>query len=149
MAAEQYRSAQLVFGWSFYRQGTSGGTSSADGFLDAALHWFGDPDPRQGTAWEKGERLAKLVAHRRTLLVLDGLEPLQNPPGPQEGRVHDPSLQAFLRELAAFNKGLCLITTRLPVADIVAYDGTSVLRRELEQLSSDAGARLLQALADC
>jgi hypothetical protein len=24
MAAEQYRSAQLVFGWSFYRQGTMG-----------------------------------------------------------------------------------------------------------------------------
>ena len=37
MAAEHYRSAQLVFGWSFYRQGTSGGTSSADEFLDAAL----------------------------------------------------------------------------------------------------------------
>ena len=86
MAAKHYRSAELVFGWSFYRQGTSGGTSSADEFLDAALTWFGDPDPRIGTAWEKGERLAKLVAHRRTLLVLDGLEPLQNPPGPQEGR---------------------------------------------------------------
>jgi hypothetical protein len=26
MAAEKYRSAELVFGWSFYRQGTSGGT---------------------------------------------------------------------------------------------------------------------------
>jgi len=62
MAAEHYRSAQLVFGWSFYRQGTSGGTSSANEFLDAALAWFGDPDPRIGTAWEKGERLAKLVA---------------------------------------------------------------------------------------
>src|SRR5262249_42984585 len=37
LAAERYRSAQLVFGWSFYRQGTSGGTSSADEFLDAAL----------------------------------------------------------------------------------------------------------------
>jgi hypothetical protein len=37
MAVEQYRSAQLVFGWSFYRQGTSGGTSSADEFIDAAL----------------------------------------------------------------------------------------------------------------
>jgi hypothetical protein len=24
MASEQYRSAQLVFGWSFYRQGTRG-----------------------------------------------------------------------------------------------------------------------------
>jgi hypothetical protein len=37
MAAKHYRSAQLVFGWSFYRQGTSGGSSSADEFLDAAL----------------------------------------------------------------------------------------------------------------
>ena len=85
IAAEHYRSAELIFGWSFYRQG-SGGTSSADEFLDAALTWFGDPDPRLGTAWEKGERLAKLVGHRPTLLLLDGLEPLQNPPGAQEGR---------------------------------------------------------------
>jgi hypothetical protein len=54
MAAEHYRSAELVFGWSFYRQGSSGDTSSADEFLDAALTWFGDPDPRLGTAWEKG-----------------------------------------------------------------------------------------------
>jgi serine/threonine protein kinase/DNA-directed RNA polymerase specialized sigma24 family protein/predicted ATPase len=146
MATDHYRSAELVFGWSFYRQGSSGETSSADEFLDAALTWFGDLDPRLGTAWEKGERLAKLVAHRRTLLVLDGLEPLQNPPGPQEGRVREPSLQALMRELAAFNTGLCVITTRLPVADIADHDGTSARRRELEQLSSDAGAKLLQAL---
>jgi tetratricopeptide (TPR) repeat protein len=146
MAAKHYRSAELVFGWSFYRQGTSGDTSSADEFLDAALTWFGDPDPSLGTAWEKGERLAKLVAHRRTLLVLDGLEPLQNPPGPQEGRLREPSLQALLRELAAFNKGLCVITTRLPVADIADHERTSALRRDLDQLSSDAGAKLLQAL---
>jgi hypothetical protein len=146
MAAENYRSADLVFGWSFYRQGTTGGTSSADEFLNAALTWFGDPDPRIGTAWEKGERLAKLVARRRTLLVLDGLEPLQNPPGPQEGRVREPSLQALLRELAAFNAGLCVITTRAPVADIADREGTSALRRDLEQLSSDAGAKLLRAL---
>jgi len=146
MAAERYRSAELVFGWSFYRQGTSGDTSSADEFLDSALTWFGDPDPRIGTPWEKGERLAKLVAYRRTLLVLDGLEPLQNPPGPQEGRLREPSLQALLRELAAFNTGLCIITTRLPVADIGDHEQTSALRRDLEQLSSDAGAKLLRAL---
>ena len=146
MAAEHYRSAELVFGWSFYRQGTSGGTSSADEFLDAALTWFGDPDPRMGTAWEKGERLAKLISHRRTLLVLDGLEPLQNPPGPQEGRLRDPALQALLREFAAFNRGLCVITTRLPVADIADHERSSAPRRDLERLSSDAGAKLLQAL---
>ena len=146
MAAEHYRSAELVFGWSFYRQGSSGETSSADEFIDAALNWFGDPDPRMGTAWEKGERLAKLIAHRRTLLVLDGLEPLQYPPGPQEGRLREPVLQALLRELAAFNTGLCVITTRLPVADIADHEHTSALRRDLEQLSSDAGAKLLRAL---
>jgi len=146
MAAEHYRSAQRVFGWSFYRQGTSGDSSSADEFLDAALAWFGDPHPQIGTGWQKGERLAKLVAHRRTLLVLDGLEPLQNPPGPQEGRLREPSLQALLRELAAFNTGLCVVTTRLPVADIADHERTSVLRRELEHLSSDAGAKLLRAL---
>jgi hypothetical protein len=68
MAARHYASAELVFGWSFYRQGSSGDTSSADEFLEAALTWFGDADPRLGTPWEKGERLAKLVAQRRTLL---------------------------------------------------------------------------------
>jgi serine/threonine protein kinase len=146
MATDHYRSAEFVFGWSFYRQGTSGDTSSADEFLDAALSWFGDPDPRLGTAWEKGERLAKRVAHRRTLLVLDGLEPLQNPPGPQEGRLREPALQALLRELAAFNMGLCVLTTRTPVADIADHERTSALRRDLDQLSNDAGAKLLRAL---
>ncbi len=119
---------------------------ATDEFLGSALAWFGDPDPRIGSAWEKGERLAKLIAHRRTLLILDGLEPLQNPPGPQEGRVREPALQALLRELAAFNKGLCVITTRLPVADIADHERSSAPRRDLEQLCSDAGAKLLRAL---
>jgi hypothetical protein len=69
-----------------------------------------------------------------------------NPPGPQEGRLREPSLQALLRELAAFNTGLCVITTRTPVADIADHERTSALRRDLEQLSSDAGAKLLRAM---
>ena len=146
LAATGYRPAERVFGWSFYRQGTSGEASSGDEFLDAALAWFDDPDPRLGTAWEKGERLARLIARRRTLLILDGLEPLQHPPGPHEGRLRDPSLQALLRELAAFNKGLCVITTRLPVADLAEHEGASVQQLELEHLSSEAGATLLRAL---
>ena len=75
-----------------------------------------------------------------------GLEPLQNPPGPQEGRLREPFLQALLRELAAFNKGLCVIATRTPVADIADHERTSALRRDLKQLSSDAGAKLLRAV---
>ena len=53
LAADGYRGAELVFGWSFYRQGTSGDASSADEFLDVALAWFGDADPRLGSAWER------------------------------------------------------------------------------------------------
>jgi len=146
LAAERYRSAELVFGWSFYRQGTREDTASADEFIDAALAWFEDPDPRRGTGWEKGERLARLIASRRTLLVLDGLEPLQNPPGPQEGRLREPALQALLRELAAFNHGLCVVTTRLAVADLAEYEAASAPRRDLEQLSPEAGAQLLRGL---
>src|SRR6202035_1265051 len=44
------------------------------------------------------------------------------------------------------NTGLCVVTTRTPVADIADHERTSALRRELEQLSSDAGAKLLRAL---
>jgi hypothetical protein len=79
-------------------------------------------------------------------LVLDGLETLQNPPGPQEGRLREPSMQALLRELAALNTGLCVITTRMPVADIADHEGASALRCDLEHLSSNAGAKLLRAL---
>jgi tetratricopeptide (TPR) repeat protein len=146
LAAKRYGSAERVFGWSFYRQGTGGNTASADEFVDAALTWFGDADPRLGTAWEKGGRLARLIARRRTLLILDGLEPLQDPPGPHEGRLREPALQALLRELAAFNRGLCVITTRLPVADLAEHEGGSALRLDLDHLSPEAGTQLLRAL---
>jgi hypothetical protein len=60
--------------------------------------------------------------------------------------LREPSVQALVRELAAFNKGLCVITTRTPVADTADHERTSAPRRDLEQLSSDAGAKLLRAL---
>ena len=95
---------------------------------------------------EEGRETCEARRSAANLMILDGLEPLQNPPGPQEGRLREPSLQALLRELAAFNPGLCVITTRLPVADLADHSGTSALRRDLEHLSSDSGAKLLQAL---
>ena len=131
MAAEHYRSAQLVFAWSF-KPSSRCDTFSADDFFHAALAWFGDPDPRIGTALEKGERLANLIAHRRTLLVLDGLEGLQYPRGQQEGRLRECSLKEFWCRIAAFNKGLCLVTSRLAVADIADRERSSVLCLDLQ-----------------
>jgi hypothetical protein len=48
---EGWAGAELVFGWSFYRQGTQEETqASADLFMATALAWFGDPTPR---SWER------------------------------------------------------------------------------------------------
>src|SRR5271170_3574988 len=63
-----------------------------------------------------------------------------------ESGLNDTSLQALLRELAALNAGLCVITTRLAVADLAQREGSSALRRDLEHLSSVAGEQLLRAL---
>jgi tetratricopeptide (TPR) repeat protein len=144
MVAESYRGAERVYGWSFYSQGTSERAASADLFIDQALRSFGDTEPTQGSPWDKGERLAQLIRQTRTLLILDGLEPLQHPPGPQEGRLKDAALAALLVELGAGQPGLCVISTRERVGDLVEFDST-VVQHDLEHLSPQAGARLLRA----
>jgi hypothetical protein len=90
LAMKNWRGAERVFDWSFYSQGTSDqGNASADVFIAAALKDFGDPDPTLGSPWDRGARLAALVGKARCLLVLDGLEPLQYPPGPMQGKLKD------------------------------------------------------------
>lgn len=147
MCDEQYRGAERVYGWSFYSQGASEKKQvSTDLFIASALEWFGDSDPNKGTPWEKGERLADLIKKKRTLLILDGLEPLQNPPGERQGKIKDPALQCLLRELAIHNPGLCIITTRLKVDDIKDFEGKTVQNIPLEKLSDEAGAQFLRHL---
>jgi hypothetical protein len=144
MARDHYRGAERVYAWSFYSQGTSERAASADLFIDQALRWFGDTDPTQGSPWDRGERLAGLIRQTRTLLILDGLEPLQHPPGAQEGRLKDAAMQALLVELAAGQPGLCVISTRERVGDLVEF-GSAVLQLDLETLSPQAGAELLRS----
>ncbi|MGE0087150.1 MAG: TIR domain-containing protein [Desulfococcaceae bacterium] len=147
MAAENFKGAERVFGWSFYSQGAGEGKqASADRFIDAALRWFRDPHPNEGDASAKGKRLAEFIHRHKTLLILDGLEPLQHPPGPEEGRLKDTGLKALLRSLAVQNSGLCVITTRLWVDDLKSSLGTSVEKMELSHLAPEDGAALLKHL---
>jgi tetratricopeptide (TPR) repeat protein len=133
-----------VYGYSFYSQGAAEGKqASADLFIATALRDFGDPEPDAGSPWDKGERLARLLQQQRTLLILDGLEPLQYPPGEQEGRLKDPGLKILLRELARHNPGLCVVSTRIAVDDIKEFEGTLVERLDLDHLTPAAGAALL------
>lgn len=149
MQRDHYRGAERVFGWTFYSRGAAEDRqASADRFIAAALTWFGDEDPQAGSPWDKGRRLADLVRRQRTLLYLDGLEPLQHPPGRgmPVGRLKDQALAALLGELCWQNPGLCIITSRLEVADIRDCVGASVRQVALEHLPTEAGAKLLAAL---
>lgn len=143
LAADNYRGARRVYAWSFYSQGTSERVTSADLFISSALRWFGDPDPTLGSPWDKGERLAKFVQAEKTLLLLDGMEPLQSSLAYEQGKIKDPALSTLLTELARSNPGLCVITTREAVTDLAEFPDT-VLHKDLEQISDEAGRALLR-----
>lgn len=144
LALKNWRGAERVFDWSFYSQGTNDQrAASADTFIAAALQAFGDPDPTLGSAWDRGARLAGLVGKVRCLLVLDGLEPLQYPPGPMEGKLKDGAIEALLKGLAAQNAGLCIVTTREKVPDIQQHYGRTADDIALTELTDLAGAALL------
>ncbi len=141
LSADNYRGARRVFAWSFYSQGTNERVTSADQFIADALTFFGDEDPTAGSAWAKGERLADLVRRDKALLILDGLEPLQDP---YQG-IKDPSVQRLVEELARDNAGLCVITTRESVKELADFPETT-LAQNLEQISAEAGRALLKIL---
>jgi len=145
MGRHNYRGATRVFGWSFYSQGVrEEGMASADAFVAAALEFFGDAEMAKSAAspWDKGERLARLVGTERTLLVLDGLEPLQSGHVFDRGKVRDHALESLLRGLARQSNGLCLITTREPLPDLAGIVG--VAEQDLEQITPEAGRALLR-----
>ena len=150
LAHQGWPGADAVFAWSFYSQGAQEQTSaSSDLFLREALTFFGDKamaDSPQG-AHEKGKRLAHLIAQQRTLLILDGLEPLQYPPtSPLRGDLRDPGIAALLRALAVQNPGLCLITTRYDIQNLKAHWQSAAPQIPLLRLSTEAGVDLLQKL---
>lgn len=153
----EWGGAERVFAWSFYSQGTDDKRQGdADGFLNAALDWFQyRGKPIKGN--ERGRALAKLIRQKRTLMVLDGLEPLQYPahsPGKEgslrvtglEGQQKDNSIAELIKALADQMNGLVIITTRIPIPELRTRTEPSVIRRELNQLSTDAGVTLLRVL---
>jgi len=147
MQADGYRGAERVYGWSFYSQGAGEDRqASSEPFVDAALRWFGDPDPTAGSSWEKADRLAGLIQASKTLLILDGLEPLQHPLDKQKGSLKEPAMLCLLTDLARHNPGLCIITSRLNVEGLGHFGEPIVTRVSLDHLSDVAGAELLEKL---
>lgn len=149
MGAAGWRGATRVLDWSFYSQGTDDRVTSAELFIDHALRFFGDSSssPKAMSAHDRGARLAALIREQRSLVVLDGIEPLQYGRGiPQiEGRLKDPGLRALLKGLAAGNRGLCVVTTRERIGDLDGFPSAAP-QITLEELKSDAAIELLRRL---
>lgn len=146
LQAEKYRDAEIVLGWSFYSQGSKERATSSEGFLNWMLGALriGIDSP---SALAKAEIIADELGKRRILLVLDGLEPLQHGPGPQEGQLKDQALRALLRRVATVSsnrrRGLIVVTSRLAVKDIDRWRDNAAPVVDIEQLSDEAGAALL------
>lgn len=152
---ENWCGARRVYAWSFYSQGTMEDRhASEDTFLAHALEWFGVQCQPTLSAWDKGRLLADTIARERILLILDGVEPLQYPPGPMAGQLRAPGVQSLLKRLARVatntdNHALCVVTTREALTDLVEFERRpdaargSTLRVRLNNLSAQAGAALL------
>jgi hypothetical protein len=154
LAAQDWPGCDAAFAWSFYSQGTREQlAASSDLFLKEALSFFAlDDKDREfaaspAGAFEKGQRLARLVGRRRSLLILDGLEPLQYAPtSPTPGQLKDQGIAALLKGLAAASYARCVVTTRYSLPDLRAFCQTTAPEVKLLRLSRDAGVHLLKSL---
>jgi tetratricopeptide (TPR) repeat protein len=147
-SAKDWPDCEAAYAWSFFSQGTrEQQAASADLFLAEALKFFGAPAVEGvESAHDKGKRLAKWIGEKRAILILDGIEPLQYPPGPPlDGQLKDEGVRSLLKGLAQRNKGLCLVTTRCAIKDLEGY-GAAAPQNDLAPLSKEEGARLLQKL---
>ena len=138
---DQLRGATCVYVHSFYRHGTNEG-GNADEFLEATLRFLDDRSPSEGTPADKAARLAKHLRAYRTLLILDGVEPLQ---GSQENaaRLNDLGLKVLLQELVCGFNGLCVVTSRRPLADLTTSDEGSYLAEAIVPVTNEAGAEII------
>lgn len=128
--------------------------ASSDLFLKEALIFFGKDADKEfaasnAGAVEKGQRLARIVGQRPSLLILDGLEPLQYSSAAtafRPGELKDQGVAKLLKDLASTNRGLCIVTTRIELPDLQAFKGGAVGEVHLNRLSRKAGVDLLKRI---
>ena len=89
----------------------------------------------------KADALIEHLRREKVLLILDGVEPLQN----KDGDLRDVALKALIQELAVRNAGMVLITTRVELTDL-PQDRPKVFSKNLDDLQPADGAKYLAHL---
>jgi hypothetical protein len=150
-AESGWQGASRVFDWTFYSQGAdTKAAASSDAFFEAALSWFhghsGSTPALPLAGWQKAEELVRLLRTHRTLLILDGVEALQHPPGPLAGSIVDPALRLLIEGVADTHLGLLVVTTRYPIGELDGRSSRTCKKLALPALSPEAGEALLRLL---
>ncbi len=145
----------VVVWWSFYFN------KAADSFFTETLERFNIPLEQKGhrlSGEQRAAEVAKLLREghggRRVLLVLDGLESLQDQTTGREGRVDDAGVRKLLGDVLndrpiaepgsdAPPPGMILITSREAIAGLRRAGEANFSRMDLAHLSSGDGATLL------
>ncbi|WP_437338440.1 AAA family ATPase [Sorangium sp. So ce394] len=134
-----YGGVDAVISCSIEDQDRGGGPygSAAVSVLLDALGESPSQDPLESVS-----RLVRRIRERRTLVVLDGLEPLQD----DRGELIDRPIRMLVRNLASqMYSGLCVITTRPPFD----LEGTGVRRIELGPVDVASAIQVLRSRKVC
>lgn len=132
--------ARGLFAWSFYED------PSEEAWAEALLAWAQDALGMAIAGERLADRVLALVAHTPMILVLDGLERVQEGPG---GAVYGRLLGSVLRTVLT---GLCrmthdtlaVLTSRFVFADLERFDGTAARMLDVPALTVAEGAELLE-----
>lgn len=145
LAATDFAGADRVLGWSAYSQGSGENRGAdTDTFIADALKFMGHTGDLPASPSDRGKLLARYMKTARTLLLLDGIEPVQNPVNIDGGRLRDPALVSLLKTLLTMgHPGLVIITSRQPLPELEDHLPPAVINRELDHLPTHAGAELL------
>ncbi|MEZ5357124.1 MAG: toll/interleukin-1 receptor domain-containing protein [Bryobacteraceae bacterium] len=130
-----------LFGWSFYSQGSEESRqTSSDPFFAEIVAWFRIEVADGASVFSKAEAVARRLREERVLLILDGVEPLQE----SNGELRDKALYALLQELRARNAGMVLCSTRIRLVDVP--DDAAAVSVDLDNLDPGDGAQYLRFL---
>lgn len=143
LAANAYLGAQAVFAWSFDGD-EQGGESTSDAFLEAALSFFVDSESAANSTWERARQLTTVLQQTRSLLILDGVDRILDAPRDDAGSLREPVMRMLLRDLAALNRGMVVVTSRVQLADLVAFENQTVQTIRIDSLTTEAACALLR-----
>ncbi len=132
-----------VFYWSFYEDLDVGKfLEQIVEFCLPIVHIYGKQEI------EPISFILDVVQQARLLLVLDGLEVLQeDAAGPNHGRLTHPLLTPFLQHWVRIqHKGLMILTSRFHFPQLALYSGVGFHHLDLVRLSREDGVSLLKKL---